>query len=446
MGTARSPLALVSSLAHAHALALALALSAALVGCGGGSDEPPVFFADSGVAQKGPLVQGSLVTVNELSATNKFLQNGKSYSFQVADNWGRFNVGGVPFSSSYLLTTAQGYYFDELSGDISHTEVTLHGLSNILPGQSNAINVNVLSSFTKDRTLRLLSASGTPPTFAAARDQAQSELLGNFFIHNHGDIFVNKVVNSVRQPSEFTNLNLSTQRLGDQVLAAYSAVLMQLRSSVVNLSTFIAEVEADLSGDGVINGSSIVPNNSSSSSSSAPLYVSSTSTRSLFCSAFRSTNFELAAATLNRFYGTSYTRADLAQWVDTSGCVDQVINRYKFVKTDVAPGSPGRSPVYQASANDVGKCVLIGASAPLSTAELYYNGAIFPAQSSSGASRSGNPIMVRSGDSFVLATTSNYSGSYSTYLQRFNPTSGSCLSGPRTAGLANLIKFTSVVN
>jgi len=404
-----------------------------------------VFFADSGVAQKGPLVQGSLVTVNELSATNKYLQNGKSYSFQVADNLGRFNVAGVPFSSSYLLTTAQGYYFDELSGEIAHTDVTLHGLSSIVPGQANTINVNVLSSFTKDRTLRLLSASGTPPTFAAARDQAQSELLGNFFIYNHDDIFGTKLVNSVRQPSEFTSLNLGTQRLGDQVLAAYSAVLMQIRNSVVNLSTFIAEVEADLSGDGVINGASLVPSYSYWSSSS-PTHLSSTSTKSLFCSAFRSTNFELAATTLNGFYGTSFTRADLAQWVDTSGCVDRVINRYKFVKTDVAPGAPGRSPVYQASANDVGKCVLIGASAPLSTSELYYNGAIYPSQTSSGSSPYGNPIMVKSGDSFVVATTSNYAGRYSTYLQRFNPTKGSCLSGSRTDGLANLIKFTSVVN
>jgi hypothetical protein len=437
MGTARSPLAFVSY--------PALALSAALVGCGGGSDEPSVFFADSGVAQKGPLVQGSLVTVNELSANNKFLQTGKSYSFQVADNLGRFNVTGVPFGSSYLLTTAKGYFFNELGGDISQTEVSLHGLSSIVPGQANTINVNVLSSFTKDRTLRLLSASGTPPTFAAARDQAQSELLGNFFIYNYNDIFGTKVVNSVRQPSEFTNLNLGTIRLGDQVLAAYSAVLMQIQNSVVNLSTFIAEVEADLSGDGIINGSSIKPNNSSSSGSSATLYVSSTSTRSLFCSAFRSTNFELAASTLNRFYGTNYTQTNLAQWVDTSGCVDQVINRYKFVKGGVARGSPGRSPVYQASANDVGKCVLIGASDPLSTSELYYNSEIFPAQRSSGSSLSGNPIMVMSNDRFVVATTSNYSGSYNTYLQRFNPTSGSCLRGPRTAGLANLIKFTSVV-
>jgi hypothetical protein len=437
MGTARSPLALVSY--------PALALSAALVGCGGGSDEPSVFFADSGVAQKGPLVQGSLVTVNELSATNKYLQNGKSYSFQVADKLGRFNVTGVPFGSSYLLTTAKGYFFNELGGDISDTEVTLHGLSSIVPGQANTINVNVLSSFTMGRTLSLLSASGTPPTFAAARDKAQSELLENFFIYNQDNIFGTKVVNSVRQPSEFTNLNLGTQRVGDQVLAAYSAVLMQIQNSVVNLSTFIAEVQTDLIHDGVINGASLVPTYNVSSSSS-PTHLSSTSTKSLFCSAFRSTNFQLAATTLNGFYGTSFTRADLAQWVDTSGCVDQVINRYKFVKTDVARGAPGKSPVYMASAKDVGKCVLIGASAPLSTSALYYKDAINPSQISSEWSRNGTPIMVKSGDSFVVATTSNYSGSYSTYLQRFNPTQGSCLRGSRTDGLANLIKFTSVVN
>jgi hypothetical protein len=301
----------------------------------------------------------------------------------------------------------------------------------------------VLSSFTKDRTLRLLSATGSPPTFSAARDQAQLELLGNFFIYNHGDIFNTAVVNNVRQPADFTGLDLASRRLGDQVLAAYSAVLMQIRSHVVSLSTFISEVEADLSPDGVINGNSIVP---IISSTYTPVRVTSTSTLSLLCSAFRSTNFERAASNLNTFYRTTYTAADLAQWVDSSGCVDRVIDRYKFVRADIARGAPARSPVYQASANDVGKCVQVGTSAPLVTSELFYNGATSSSQTSRGTSLSGSPVMARAGDSFVLAITAALPGSYSTYLQRFNPTNGSCLTGPRTAGLVNLAKLTSVVN
>jgi len=417
---------------------LALSITV-LVGCGVGSDTPPVFFADSGVAQKGPLVQGSLVTVNELSAFNNYQKNGNSYSFRVADNLGRFNVTGTPFGSSYLLTTANGYYINEIGGDISKEIVYLHGLSSIVPGQANTINVNLLSSFTKDRTLTLLSATPSPPTFEAARDQAQSEMLGNFFIYNYNDIFNTTVVKSVNQPSSFTNLDLGTQRLGDQILAAYSAVVMQVVNYFgVNLSAFIADVESDLSADGVLN--------SNSTTTSGPVRLTSTSTLSLFCSAFRSTNFAIVASTLNSLYSTNYTPEDLSQWVDTSGCADRVINRYKFVKAGVAKGAQARSPAYQASANDVGKCVLISTIAPLITSELYYNAAISAEQSSVGSYLYGSPILVNSNDSFVVATTSNYPGSYSTYLQRFNPTNGSCLTSTRTTGLVNLIKFTSVVN
>ena len=93
----------------------ALSIVFALSGCGGGADAVSSYQVESGVAQKGALLQGSDITINELSS-NTYLQNGKSYSFQTLDNFGSFNTSKVPFSSPYLQTTAQGYYFNELTG------------------------------------------------------------------------------------------------------------------------------------------------------------------------------------------------------------------------------------------------------------------------------------------------------------------------------------------
>ena len=93
----------------------ALSILFALSGCGGGADAVSSYQVESGVAQKGALLQGSDITINELSS-NTYLQNGKSYSFQTLDNFGSFNTSKVPFSSPYLQTTAQGYYFNELTG------------------------------------------------------------------------------------------------------------------------------------------------------------------------------------------------------------------------------------------------------------------------------------------------------------------------------------------
>lgn len=421
---------------------LVIILLCLLSACGGGSDIQTTYTVESGVAQKGPLVQGSLITINELSSNN-YVQNGKSYSFQTIDNLGRFSLANVPFTSNYLLSTAQGYYYNELDGVLSEEIIYLHGLSNIATGQSNSVNINILSSFAKNRTLNLLSVTSNRPTFNNARDQAQTELFNNFFIYNHNDIFNNNVIDKKQQPSSFTALDLSNQRIGDQILAAYSAIVMQIKNmGLWNLNTFISEVENDLANDGIINSNSIIANNSATST----FHSSATSTRSLFCTAFKETQFNYVASNLNAFYNTTYSGNDLSQWVDTSGCIDKVIDKYKYSKTGISVGSPSRTPVYQASTNDIGKCIIIGPSSSNSTSELYYNGSTTLSQRSISSAIYGNPILVKSGDSFVIAITGNTTGSFSTYLQRFNSTNGSCAVNPGTNSSANLLKYSITIN
>ena len=413
-----------------------------LSGCGGGAEIEEIYTVDSGVAQKGPLVQGSLITINELSGTN-YVQNGKSYSFQTLDNLGRFSLANVPFTSNYLQTTAQGYYYNELTGVLSDEIIYLHGLSNIATGQSKTVNINILSTFVKNRTLNLLNVTSNRPTFNNARDQAQTELLNNFYIYNHNDIINSNIVDKKQQPSSFTALDLSNQRIGDQILAAYSAIVMQIKNNVPNINTFISEIANDLLNDGVINSNSIIPNNSATST----FYnLSATSTRSLICAAFKDTNFNNVASSLNAFYKTNYLAQDLSQWVDTSGCIDKVINKYKFSKTGGIVESPSRSPVYQASNNDIGKCIIIGTSSSNSISKLYYNGSTTLSQESTSSSIYGNPILVKSGDSFVIAITGNSSGDFSTYLQRFNSINGTCVANPGMSSSVNLLKFTININ
>ena len=95
--------------------AMALALSA----CGGGGEGAAAggaigYTVESGVAQKGPLAQGSNVFINELSA-GTYLPNGKEYTFQTTDNFGRFTPKGITYSTPYVSTLAMGYYFNEIT-------------------------------------------------------------------------------------------------------------------------------------------------------------------------------------------------------------------------------------------------------------------------------------------------------------------------------------------
>ena len=410
-----------------------------LTGCGGGTDTASSYQVQSGVAQKGALLQGSDITINELS-WNTYLQNGKSYSFQTLDNFGTFNTSNVPFGSPYLQTTAQGYYFNELTGSPSSDVVFLRGLSNIDTDQDQKINVNILSSFTKNRTLSLLNASnGARPNFNDSRQQAQRELFQNFYIYNYTDLLNGKVVNGVKQPNSFATLDLSAQRIGDQVLAALSGVVMRVTQLGVSLNTFLSEVENDLTNDGILNATST---QSIITATTTYTQLNATSTHDLFCAAFKSTNFNLVAANLNKFYKTNYQSADLAQWVDSSGCVDKVIDKYKYSSTDGKQGVVSKSPTYTVTSDDVGQCLTLSSNREVSITGLYVSSSLNAVQNNISQSYYGSPLQASAGDRLSLGITALNSGIFTAYLQRFAPTAGSCAAIPAVGARVNLMKFT----
>lgn len=96
--------------------AFAVALVAAACGGGGGGSgggppppPPQTYSAASGVAQKGPLILGSTVTAQELTAA--LTPNGKQYSFETTSDFGTFTPN-ASFTSAYIGLNASGYYFD----------------------------------------------------------------------------------------------------------------------------------------------------------------------------------------------------------------------------------------------------------------------------------------------------------------------------------------------
>lgn len=431
---------MVSSMSILQLIGVSAALLLLLSSCGGGTETATTYQVQSGVAQKGALIQGSEITINEM-ASNSYVQNGKSYSFQTIDNFGSFNPSGIQFSSPYLLTTAQGYYFNELTGTPSSDIVFLRGLSNIEAEQDNSINVNILTSFTKNRTLNLINKPVSPLKFNDARDQAQKELFENFYIYNYKDLLSGKVTAGIKQPNSFTNLNLSAQRVGDQILAALSGVVMRVTQLGVSLNTFLSEVENDLTDDGLLNATSTLSIITATTTFSN---LNATSTHDLFCAAFKSTNFNLIATNINKFYKTTYSANDLAQWVDSSGCVDRVIDKYKFTSADGKIAYVSRSTNYVATSDDAGQCLTLNSNSEISMTGLYLNNAATASQNSIGQNYFGTAIKVTAGDSISLGITGLTAGSFSAYLQRFAPVNGACSTIPPTGAMVNLMKYSVI--
>ena len=148
-------------------------------GGGGGSkttgpDEPPIvidFVSLAGQAQKGPFNNGTSINIAELSST--LSPTGRNFSSAITDNTGSFAVANVQLESPYVELRANGYYFNEISNEISNAPLTLLALSN-LTGKT-FLNVNILTHIEKNRMTALMSGA-TPKTFAQAKSQAQEEV------------------------------------------------------------------------------------------------------------------------------------------------------------------------------------------------------------------------------------------------------------------------------
>ena len=374
-------------------LGLALAVAAGLAACGGedGAVQQTAegYQVESGQAQKGPLARGSVVTLNELSGT-KLAPNGRSYNYEIRDNLGTFFPTST-FSTPYLETTAQGYYLNEVTGN-SDQWVVLRGLSNLSAGADRAVNVNVLSDATSDR-IRTLVTGASALTFNAARVRAQRELLDALGIFNSADL----LTGTATAPRQFTELDLARSRPADQVLAAVSGLVShigQQRANEGGVTTFLSEIGTDLADDGLLNNSIRL----------------TVGVKEQLQQAARVVDLGVVATHLNQAYGkTLYRKADLVQWIDTSGGLDQVINKYKYATDGVAPDTESQSPAWVAGTNDVGRCFSV------SGGSLYKN----------GVPQTGAVLAVK-GDQFTLGMLPAAQGQRTEYLQRGAPVAGQC--------------------
>lgn len=393
-----------------RALALT-ALIAMLQGCGGGGGSTVAETADgytvsSGVAQKGPIGRGGVVTINELTAAT-LAPNGKSYTFETVDDFGTFKPT-ASFSSPYLETTVQGYYFNELTGARASEWVVLRGLSDLVADR--AVNVNVLTSLTKDRIRKLMTGG---KTLATARVQAQRELLDALAIYNVSDLLPGGLQGgngSAIRPANFSELDLKRAGEADQVLAAVSGLIVHIGQTAGGVVDLMNRIETDLADDGLLNNS--------------PSFRTAVST--LLAQGAATAPIGLVANNLNSFYGFAgfYSAQNLGQWLDTSGGTDRVIDKHKFVLTQLTAGVEALSPPYTVNTDDIGRCVAVSAG------RWFRNGA---AQNA--------PAVVSRGDRVQLALTPYANQTSSAYLQRYTAGSNGC-GGSAAANAARLAKFT----
>jgi uncharacterized protein (TIGR02145 family) len=196
-----------------------------------------VFVAKvTGLVQKGPFINGTSITLFELS--KKLVQTGKTFNTQISSNDGQFEIDNVAIKSGFVELVATGYYYDEIKGVLSSSPLTLYSLSDI--SDHSTINVNILTHLEKPRVEYLIMDR----SLSAAKLQAQTEILAIF---GYDPAMIER----------FELLDISVDDESNAILLAIS-VILQGNRTVAGLTELLANITNDISEDGILNDESIM--------------------------------------------------------------------------------------------------------------------------------------------------------------------------------------------
>lgn len=190
-----------------------------------------------GTVQKGPYINGASVIISEIF-NEDLTPTGRNFNTQIQDNSGTFTINDVVMFSKFIEVRADGFYFNEVSGEKSTAQLTLHTLCDLT--DKNTINVNVLSYLEKSRTEFLVKQD---LEFAEAKKQAQKEILQIFEIQK-----------DTMASSEL--LDISSSGDDNAILLAISVILQGYRD-VAGVSELLANIITDIRTDGVLNSESL---------------------------------------------------------------------------------------------------------------------------------------------------------------------------------------------
>jgi hypothetical protein len=190
----------------------------------------------NGVVQKGPFLNGTSIGIYELK--DDYSPTGKIFSSQIMDNSGTFQLKNVSLISQYVQLKADGYYYNEITGQNSNSPITLYALTDIT--NKTSVNVNILSNLEKSRIEYLLV---TGLSFSVAKKQAEQEILKIFSI-SKVDI------------SDFDLLNISEDGENNAILLAISLITQGYRTES-ELSDLLANINTDIRQDGKLNSPSL---------------------------------------------------------------------------------------------------------------------------------------------------------------------------------------------
>lgn len=202
-------------------------------------------FTFSGKVQKGPFVTGTTITVNELNTS--LGQTGKAFTSSITSDDGSFGLSNVEMESNLALLSANGFYYNEVLGQLSSAQITLQALADL--NNEETVNVNVLTHITKARIEKLV-ADGL--SFADAKRKAEGEFQDFLGVTNHFS-------------QGFEQMSIASGGDFNAMLLAFSVILQRpthweeaIPTLPAELTWLMTNLSTDFADNGAINNEALI--------------------------------------------------------------------------------------------------------------------------------------------------------------------------------------------
>lgn len=226
-------------------LTIILALSGLLALASCTKENTGGVFSFSGKLQKGPFVTGTTITVNELNQS--LGQTGKAFTTSITSDDGSFSLSNLEMESNLALLTGDGFYFNEVFGQLSSAQITLQAVADLSDGRT--VNINALTHITKARIETLVREG---KKFSDAKRQAEGEFQDFLGVTEHFN-------------QGFEQMSIVSQGDFNAMLLAFSVILQRPSHFLEVAPTLPAELtwlmtslSTDFADDGAINNEALV--------------------------------------------------------------------------------------------------------------------------------------------------------------------------------------------
>jgi hypothetical protein len=199
----------------------------------------------SGAVQKGPLVAGSAIRVANLDARGR--PTGARFSATTRDDLGNFELDLD--ATALISVEGTGQFYNEATGAVSATAVTLRALGSSRLSGSRSVNVNTVTHVTFDRVRKLISEGAN---FEEARERAEWELESALAL-TPADFSAG--IAGTRMSLLGGDSDGNSYLFAVSAVLAYAAQITDWQGQAAALQQLLDGLAGDLAGDGEIDAS-----------------------------------------------------------------------------------------------------------------------------------------------------------------------------------------------